>query len=89
MHDLYVMVDIAHAPIWNGPIEKTPWWFAYILQIEKRIDSLRQTAAYDPDKQPPPRDLWPLAMAESLDDYLESRRKENERRMRERPVLDD
>lgn len=83
------MISNAHTPIWNGPIQHTPWWWPYLIQIERRIESLNETAAYDPDKKPPPRDLYPLAKSEELDLYLEDRRKEGEKRSREKQALSD
>lgn len=74
--------------IWNGPIEQCPWWWAFVLQIEKRIVSLRESAGIDPEKLPPPRDLWPLARSEDLEAWFESRDKLREKKAREPKVLD-
>lgn len=81
------MVNVAHKSIWDGPIQYTPWWWPFILQIEKRIESLDGTAAYDPDHLPPPKDLYPLSKSDELDVYLEDRRKESDRRLKEQQPL--
>jgi len=82
------MVDIGRRSPWDGPIEHTPWWWPFALQISKRIQSLQETAAYDPDKKPPPKDLLPLSRSDDLDGYLEERRQENERRLKTQQPLD-
>lgn len=83
------MVNVAHQPVWAGPTEQTPWWWPYILQIERRIESLNETAAYDPDKLPPPKDLYPLDKSDELDIYLDERRQEGDRRAKEKQPLGD
>lgn len=72
--------------IWAGPIETTPWWWSYILQLERRIESLYETSAMDPDQKPPPRDLFPISRQKDLDEYLKSRSDEAEKRRREKPL---
>lgn len=84
------MVDTGHKPIWDGPIEQTPWWWPLILQIEKYIDGLRQSAAYDYEKKPPPKEMWTMKMADRLEDeWYEPRRKEGERQSREKKPMQD
>ena len=37
---------------------KAPWWYAVIVQIWTRIQNIKESAAYDVDKTPPPKDYW-------------------------------
>jgi hypothetical protein len=83
------MVELGHQKIWDGPVDQIPWWWSVVLQIEKRAEALYETAAYDPDKLPPPKDLFPVSRRAELDDYLEGRRELGERRAKEKRPLDD
>lgn len=42
--------------------------------MEKRIEGIREAAAYDQDKMVAPKDLWPLHKAEELEAWFEARR---------------
>jgi hypothetical protein len=84
------MSELGHRPIWEGPVEQTPWWWSFVIQIEKYIHGLRESAAYDFEKKTPPKDLWNLASSEKLDsEWYEPRRKEGERLAREKQPLDN
>jgi len=52
-----------------------PWFITRIYVIEKRIQGIREAAAYDPEKLMAPKDLWPLHKAEELESWFASRRK--------------
>jgi hypothetical protein len=74
--------------IWSGPIEQCPWWWAFILQVEKRIESLKESAGLDPEKLPPPRDLWPLNRSDDLEVWFDDREELRKKLAREPKVLD-
>lgn len=82
------MVSRGNARLWDGLIEQTPWWWPYIIQIERRLESLRESAAYDPEKKSPPRDLWPMAKSDELESqWFEKRRELAERMAREKQPM--
>lgn len=83
------MVDTGNQKLWDGPTETTPWWFPFLVQLEKRKQGLMETAAYDYEKKPPPKDLFPLYAKDELENWLEQRRKEGDRKRREEKPLDD
>ena len=37
---------------------KAPWWWARIVSLWQRVKSIREAAAYDPEKLPAPKDIW-------------------------------
>lgn len=47
--------------------------------LEKRIQGIREAAAYDPDKMEAPRDLWPIHRADDLEAWLTQRREDGRR----------
>jgi len=74
-------------PIWDGPVEHMPWWWTYILQLEKRVDGLLESAAFDPEHKYPPKEIWPLSKHKELEDWNEDRRKLSEEKAKEKQAL--
>ncbi len=84
------MSEYGHKPVWDGKPEQTPWWWPYIIQLERHANNLRESAAYDYEKKPPPKSMWTLSAAERLEDeWYAPRRKEAERIAREKRPMDD
>lgn len=84
------MSEYGHQSIWTGKPEQTPWWWPYILQLEKHANGLRESAAYDYEKKAPPKNMWTLSYSERLEtEWYEPRRKEGERIARDKPPLQD
>lgn len=81
-----MLSELGQVQIWNGP--HCPWHWARILLLENRLEDLRKTAAYDPEKLQPPKDLWPLARQQELEDWLEARSKLREAKLKEKKPLD-
>lgn len=59
------------------PPDKIPWWWTLIMSLEERFESLRQSAAYDPEHIPPPKELW--LDDDKLQKWFDSRNKLRER----------
>lgn len=52
------LVKSGGVQIWNGRVEKTPWWFSLVTNLSSKIDNILEAASYDKDKLPAPKDTW-------------------------------
>ena len=68
--------------------DKVPWFVTRIVAIVKRIQGIREAAAYDPEKLIAPKELWPLHKADELNAWFEERRNLDARRDLFRTVTD-
>jgi len=62
-------------PLLPGTAVSTPWWWARISLLEKRLQGIKEAAGVDPEQMVAPKELWVLSQAEELERWFEERRK--------------
>ncbi len=84
-----MLVSVGGLGVCDGPAHRAPWWWSYVLQLERRIESLRESAGMDPEKLAPPKDLWPLSRADDLEHWYTDRDKVRKHQAQQPELLDD